>query len=93
MNYKNEVLVFPMGMKTNSNLTKSPCYYHKFESCKFKMSNRRKTLRIGNAIRMKNLTEDCNFDDCTIFLEGTLTSDGIIPYSLTNSFIYRSGRV
>lgn len=77
-----------MGIKTNSNLEKAPCYHHTFDTCKISMANRRKTLKIGNAIRLTDLKEDTIFKDCRVFIEGSLTADGIEPYSKHKCFIY-----
>ncbi|TYS91935.1 hypothetical protein [Rossellomorea aquimaris] len=80
--YKNQVLVLPMGMKVNANKSKSPNYEILIKNSCISMENRRKTLKIGNAIRLKAFNEDTTIENCRLFFEGTMTSDGIIPCSV-----------
>jgi len=84
MKYENQTIVFPMGMKLQAAEVE---LHHSANSCSFKLKNRRHTLKIGNAIRMKDLKEDTTFKNCTIFLEGTLTHQGIIPLSIHRCFV------
>jgi len=88
MRYENQTVVFPMGMKINANTTKEPNYHLHFETCKIKMQNRRKTLKAGNAVRLKRITEDSTFNNCTILLEGTLTADAIEPFAKHRCLAY-----
>jgi len=85
MKYENQTVVFPMGMKFRAGTEDMD---HEITECNFKMENRRKTLKMGNAIRITKLTEGTLFKNCTIYLEGTLTMDRVIPAAIHNCFIY-----
>jgi len=88
MEYINQTIVFPMGMKTNANADKGLGLEHCFDGCRFYMQNRRKTLKLKHAIRMKELSEETTFKDCTIILEGTMTPDLIAPYAIHKCWVY-----
>lgn len=82
MIYENKVVVLPIGMKINNH------FNHRIDTCKMKIVPRRKTLKIGNAIRINNLKEDTTFYNCIIFTEGTMTGNGIVPYEKHKCVIY-----
>jgi len=84
MRYENQTVVFPMGMKLQAAEEE---LHHHINNSTFKMKNRRHTLKIGNAIRMKDLKEDTVFENCTIYLEGTLTNQRIVPLSIHKCFV------
>jgi hypothetical protein len=88
MEYVNQTIVFPMGMKTNANADKGLGLEHHFENCHFLMQNRRKTLKLKHAIRMRALNEQTTFNNCTIILEGTMTPDLIAPYAIHMCWVY-----
>jgi len=88
MEYINQTIVFPMGMKTNANADKGLGLEHHFEGCHFLMQNRRKTLKLKHAIRMKNLEEQTTFTNCTIIMEGTMTPDLIAPRAIHKCWVY-----
>jgi len=85
MRYENQTVVFPMGMKLQAAEKE---LHHSINGSTFKIKNRRHTLKMGNAIRMKDLREDTVFENCTIYLEGTLTHQGIVPLSVHKCFVW-----
>jgi len=85
MLYENQTVVFPMGMKFKTGKGE---LNHTLNGCKLKMRNRRDTLKIGNAIRIRQLKEDTTFESCTIYMEGTLVKNRIIPVAIHECFIY-----
>ncbi|MBJ8090263.1 hypothetical protein JDS76_26100 [Bacillus cereus] len=81
MIYENQVLVFPIGMKVNANPNKTPSYKLELKNSFIKTNKgRRDTLKIGNATRLRKITEDTIIDNCVIYFEGTLTADSVIPF-------------
>jgi len=85
MKYENQTVVFPMNMKFRAGTEDMD---HEITGCYIAMRNRRDTLKMGNAIRIRKLEEDTTFKDCTIYMEGTLTMDRIIPVAIHKCFIY-----
>jgi hypothetical protein len=85
MRYENETVVFPMGMKFRAG---TEDMHHTINNCKFLMRNRRDTLKMGNATRIRKLTEDTTFENCVIYMEGTLVMDRVIPLAVHGCFIY-----
>jgi len=85
MRYENQTVVFPMGMKFRAGTKDMD---HTINNCTFKMRNRRDTLKMGNATRIRQLTEDTTFENCTIYMEGTLVMDRVIPVVIHKCFIY-----
>ncbi|MEC2708133.1 hypothetical protein P9Z39_20995 [Bacillus thuringiensis] len=81
MLYTNQVLVFPIGMKVNANHNKTPCYKLELKNSLIKIDKgRRDTLKIGNATRLRKISEDTIIDNCVIYFEGTLTADSVVPF-------------
>ncbi|QIA28623.1 hypothetical protein [Phage f2b1] len=88
MEYINQTIIFPMGMKTHANADKGLGLEHHFDDCHFLMQNRRKTLKLKHAIRMRALDEQTTFTNCTIIMEGTFTPDLIAPYAIHKCWVY-----
>ncbi|MGO4219531.1 hypothetical protein AB4Z03_26870 [Bacillus sp. YAF12_1] len=81
MIYENQVLVFPIGMKVNANPNKTPCYKLELKNSFIKGGKgKRDTLKIGNATRLRKISEDTIVDNCVIYFEGTLTADSVVPF-------------
>lgn len=91
-NYKNQVLVLPMGMKINANKGKIPCYEINISNCHISLANRRNTLKIGNATRLKSFNENTTIDNCRLFFEGTMTKDKIIPFNISRYWIQANSK-
>lgn len=86
--YENQVIILPLGFKIHKDQ-----HNHHFriymEDNTIKLAVRRKSVKIGNAIRVRNIKENTRFKNCTIFFEGTLTEDTIIPFGIHKAFIYK----
>jgi ribosome-interacting GTPase 1 len=92
MLFKNQTVVFQLGMKVNANLLKQPCYKIHIQDSNIIRSNRRKSLKATTAKRIRTISEDTTFDNCTIYLEGTLTADRVVPWG-REAFIIQAGKI
>ena len=81
MIYENQVIVLPMGAKLTGQIH--------FNDCVLYVQNRRKTLKIGNALRVNRLNDGDIVRDCKIVSEGTMFNvQKIIPFNIYKAVIY-----